>query len=320
MYKYQHRELPSQKNFWTILVVSNTQRYRSRYALFERCEKHIAKGSNYVIVEHALGDRPHEMSALPDGLNRTPQSPIVVHVRSRDELWHKENLINIGIRALPPSWEYCAWIDADVQFARPDWAEETVHQLQHFDVVQMFASAIDLGPEGQTLKTYDGFMSAWQGDRMKATQRYAAAFHPGFAWAARREAIEHLGGLIDWAILGSGDRHMACALIGRVLDMPKMICSEDYREHLLRWEDNAQTHLRRNVGHVPGTLLHNFHGAKASRQYENRWDILRRHHFEPTRDIKRDWQGLWQFTHIGARMRNDIRSYFAQRNEDGLTV
>lgn len=52
-------------------------------------------------------------------------------MRSFDELWHKENLINIGIASPPADWQYVAWIDADVSFSNPCWAVETVQQLHH---------------------------------------------------------------------------------------------------------------------------------------------------------------------------------------------
>jgi hypothetical protein len=40
--------------------------------------------------------------------------------------------------------------------------------------------------------------------------------HTGFAGACRKSAWDNLGGLIDWAILGSADYHMAAALVGNV--------------------------------------------------------------------------------------------------------
>src|SRR6202035_3379899 len=43
--------------------------------------------------------------------------------------------------------KYVAWIDADVKFNRPDWAQETMQLLQHYDVLQMFSHAQDVGPD-----------------------------------------------------------------------------------------------------------------------------------------------------------------------------
>jgi hypothetical protein len=47
---------------------------------------------------------------------------------------------------------------------------------------------------------------------------------------------------------------------------------------------------------------------------------LLKNNFDPELDLKRDWQGLYILTHKGERMRNDIREYFRQRNEDSIDV
>ena len=35
--------------------------------------------------------------------------------------------------------------------------DETIHQLQHYQIVQMFQTAADLGPEGEILQVFNGF-------------------------------------------------------------------------------------------------------------------------------------------------------------------
>jgi hypothetical protein len=87
-------------------------------------------------------------------------------------------MINSAVARLPDDWQYMAWVDADITFLRPDWVQETIQQLQHHAVVQMFEYAVDLPQDGYY---YTKTMS----------------FHPGFAWACRREAWEKLGGLLD---------------------------------------------------------------------------------------------------------------------------
>jgi hypothetical protein len=138
-------------------------------------------------------------------------------LRTHHEGWHKENLINIGVSRLPPDWKYVAWIDTDVRFARSDIVAETIHQLQHFSLVQMFAHATDLGPKYEPLKAFEGFVAQWmRDDQAPAAMKQYSLWHPGYAWACRRDAWDHLGGLIEFAIVGSADRYMACALIGEI--------------------------------------------------------------------------------------------------------
>lgn len=304
-----------------VAVISNPSRFRTRYELFRQFEKYVAdSGAILTTVELALRDRHFEV---------TTPGPRTVQLRSPDQLWHKENLINIGIRSLPADWEYVAWIDADVTFSRPDWVYETLHQLQSYSVVQMFSHAQDLGPNGEPLQTFHGFCFSYrtgaQFPRIVNSKRgkYMAGghqWHPGYAWAARRSALNDVGLLGDIGILGSGDHHMACALITRVDESIHGQMGGRYYRYWHLWQERAFLSIKQNIGYVPGLLLHYWHGSKADRKYVDRWQILTKHNFDPTEDIMRDAQGLWQLTGNKPGLRDDIRDYFNQRNEDGLDV
>jgi hypothetical protein len=316
MNKFKHSETPDIDKLWIIAVVSNPERYKSRYELFHRFKKSVeVSGANLLIVEMAFGSRPFELTE--------PNNPHHVQLRSNAEVWHKENMINIGISRLPQDWKYVAWIDADIEFMRQDWPDEIIHQLQHFHVIQLFQNAIDLGPEGQAIKTMDGFVYSWLTGQDPAFSKKGGSgpyWHPGYAWAARREAIDALGGLIDFAILGAADHHMAWAFLGKVIENTPKEVTPAYRKHLEIWQDRATVHIRQNVGYMPGTIFHHWHGSKVNRFYTSRWKILTKHGFNPELDLKRDWQGVWHLSDVGLRMRNDLRAYFRSRNEDGVDM
>ena len=316
---------PSQLH--VISVVSNPVRYASRYRLYrEFAERMRGTGVTHHMVELLFGDRPCEITHQASGNH--------IRVQSFEELWHKENLINIGIAALPADWEYVAWIDADVSFANPNWAIETVQQLQHHMVVQLFSHEIDLGPRSEPLQTNSGFAYMYHQNNCNPPQgagytpgygksKHSVFWHPGFAWGARREAIDSLGQLIDFAVLGSADHHMAMALIGQVERSIRRAMPGPFHDQLLDWQDLAERHIQRDIGYVPGTILHNWHGRKADRQYVDRWQILVENQFNPVTDLKRDWQYLWQLrveSPRQRRMRDQIRAYFRQRCEDSIDV
>lgn len=308
---FRHGHFSDLDRLWVVTMVSNPSRYRSRYDLYQRFKTGVERaGANLLTVEVAFGARPFAVTEA--------DNPRHLQLRTSDELWHKENALNLGIERLPQDWKYVAWVDADVEFVRHDWAEETVHQLQHYHVVQMFQNAVDLGPTGETLKIDTGFVWSWQNHTLPITSKYYGQWHPGYAWAARREAIDALGGLMDHAILGAADRHMAWALIGRGLETASPELSVGYRRRVAIWQDRANAHIRQNIGYVPGTITHHWHGRKKDRKYHDRWQILLRHGFDPDHDIKRDWQGLYALSDRGLRMRNDLRAYFRQRNEDSI--
>ncbi len=300
-----------------IAAVSNTRRFRSRYALYDKFRDHVHRSQDVArltTVELVFGDRAQYVTAAHENFRH-------VQVRSRHELWHKENLINIGIQHLPDDWKYVAWIDADVEFLDPRWAIETIQKLQHNQFVQMFETAIDLGPCGQSLKVHNSFVSQYlKGAEFKTGY---SDWHPGFAWAARREAIDQVGGLIDVGILGSGDRHMACGLIGQAPQSYSAELTDDYKNAVLRWQTRAEDHVKRDIGYVNGTLLHAWHGKKRDRRYSDRWKILERNQFSPVTDLKRDWQGLWALeveTPRQMQLRDEIRAYFRARNEDSIDL
>lgn len=294
-----------------VTCVSNPCRYKARYDLYNKFEQHVLDhGAELYTVEMAFGDRPYVVTE--------PDNPQHIRLRSQHELWHKENMLNIGLSRLPMGWNYMAWMDADIIMARPDWVEETIHQLQHYQVVQMFSEAIDLSPNFNPMGRHEGFMAAYLRGQLMKHNSYLH-YHPGFAWAARREAIDTLGGLFDVAILGAGDRHMASALLSDVDRSYPPGLSAGYIESLRIYQDRASL-LKRNVGYVPGTLLHYWHGKKVDRRYMDRWQILVKNQYDPEFDIKRDWQGLWQLAGNKPQFRDDLRAYFRARNEDSIDV
>ena len=315
----QHHVEPISAPLHVITVIENPNRYYVRYKLYEAFERMVVdSGAILHTVELALRDRHHEITR--------PDDPFHIQLRSPSQLWHKENLINIGISRLPADWEYVAWVDADIIFTRPDWVFETLHQLQHYHVVQMWSHAQDLGPQFQPLGSTKSFMFSYSTEPTMPedpSNYYSGAgriWHPGYAWAARRSAISDLGGLGDIGILGSSDRHMACALIGRVGASLHMNLHPNYKSYWERWQERAEQYVKRNVGYVPGTILHNFHGAKRNRQYSSRWKILIDNKFDPDVDIKKDPQNVWQLTDHNWKLRDDIRKYFVERNEDSIDL
>ncbi|WP_156928969.1 hypothetical protein [Bradyrhizobium sp. th.b2] len=315
--------LASNQQLYAVTVVFNPRRFTRRYDHYKSFATHIRElGAVLVTVEVAFGDRPF---VITDADN-----PFHLRLRMKQELWVKENAIRLGIEHLSrvvPSWQYVAWIDADIQFQRRDIFIETVHQLQHFDVVQMFSHAIDMGPQGQTVRTDTSFMYQYiKGGAVPPTSTRGTKvgdkyqfWHPGYAWAARRSFLNTVG-ILEVAILGAGDHHMALGLVGRAaLSLPNGI-SPGYRAAVLNWERRAEVNIRRNVGYVPGMITHAWHGDKMHRQYIERWQVLITCQYDPALDLVYDVQGLVHLTDFqderSVRLRDLIRAYFGQRNED----
>jgi hypothetical protein len=254
-------------------------------------------------------------------------NPKHIQFRTDQELWHKERMINEAVKRLPRDWQYCAWIDADVTFVNPDWAHETIQQLQHYQIVQLFTHAIDIGPNMQPIETFEGFAYSHQlgrdfpllnGVRSKGAYAKGRYWHPGYGWAYRREAWENLNGMLDINIVGGGDHQMAYALIGGVDNTIPAGSTPEYARAVHHWGDRSQW-IKGDIGAVPGTLMHHYHGKKVNRGYNDRWKILTSNKFNPYRDLKNDQSGMLKFSGQKPKLRDDLRAYFRARNEDDIS-
>lgn len=313
---------------YVIAPLSNPVRYRSRYRLFEAFRDRIAACPHVklIIAEQSFGDRPFQLTERAN--------PYHVQVRAgpESELWIKESLINIGFRhltGLDPDWKYACWADADIEWLRPDWALETIEALQHFRVVQPWSIAIDLDPLGQPFKTHESFAATYWHNQSAQPNGYHGRrrldgvnlLHPGFAWAIRRETYDAIGGLLDWLPMGSGDFFMAHAFIDNLpAALKTKVGTDAYRRRLLAWGARVSANVHCDLGFVPGTIHHHWHGKKRERFYIERDRLLASTGFNPDRDLTYNSQGLLVLTGANRKLRDTLRRYLRSRNEDSIDL
>jgi hypothetical protein len=231
-----------------------------------------------------------------------------------DCLWYKENLINYAIQTqLPKNWKYVAWIDADITFLNPDWVKDTKDLLQTNDVVQLFQSCVNMGQKTEILKIDKSFVYMNNTSGKKWTKTHVYGFwHPGYAWACTRKAYEQMGGLVDFSILGSGDHHMALALVGQVENSRPGGVHISYQKKLLEFQERVNGF---KIDYTPGTIVHHWHGDLTNRKYQERWKILTTNAYNPDEDIVKI-DGLIHYTPVGkSRLENLITQYFIDRCE-----
>lgn len=339
IWQWDIEQLPA-RDLKVITMVSNPERFKTRYNLYRRFEKHMEdSGVDLITVEIQQGQRPF---AVTDNIN-----PNHLQLRTYHQLWHKENALNIAAAHLYkryPDWQYMAWIDADVMFYNHGWAQEALSMLQKYAIVQLWSSATDLDSAMNPIKTVRSFGWCYH-ESLKGSdtvsvivngkreynkgipdwKAYAAQvkpfWHSGYAWAIRRETYEDLGGpydggLFEVGILGSGDHHMALAFIGDVeRSLPASVTGR-YRDMLMEYQTRCEKHLKRNIGFIDGGIAHYWHGSKENRGYRNRWNILSENNYCPLLDLKRDQNGLFMLNDRNIRLRDEIRIYFESRNED----
>jgi hypothetical protein len=305
---------------------NNPVGWSSRLANFRRFEDAMLATPcvSLTTAELAYGNRPFVLGPRR-GIRR-------LQLRCRDVLWHKENLINIAMQAVrhaPEGYDYGAYVDGDLLFFDPSWAERTIAALQVFDLVQVSEDLIFLGPHGQFAGRGVSFMHCWRHARHRhrcgkwynpgnppCLERHG---YPGGAWAWRREAFDAMGGLLDICILGAGDISMALGLTG-LPDLQNRDYTEAYRAAIADWGERARAAIGLNLGSVPGIVFHLWHGKTEDRGYSTRGQILVRNRFDPRCDLVRDHRGLAGFAGNKPYLRADVAAYFAERNEDSVDL
>ncbi len=327
---HRHGEEDQYADLYVCTVIFNPIRFRTRWKLYQDFAKHVKEaGAKLWVAEIAYGNRDFVI-----GVDDPVPPDHLLQLTTTHEMWHKENAINLLTQRLPIDWQYMALVDADIHFARQDWANETVQQLQHYKVVQMWSEAQDLNADYESIQTHHSFVYSWTHDEdVPDDPGYYQppgpgpspfiTYHPGWAWAWRRQAWDDVGGLIDWAILGAADNHQAHSLIGNGEHTIHPDIHGPYRDWVLLWQQRAERYIQHNVGYVPGKILHYHHGPKKKRRYWDRWRILVDTQFNPIMDLKRDWQGLYQGVVEDARqvkLRDLLREYFRGRDEDSPEV
>ncbi len=311
----RHADLKSDSTLHVVGVMSNPMRYHSQLRLFREWEERMLATPNVKLhlVEAAFGDRHHEVT-VSDKTNH-------LQLQITQEIWHKENMINLGVaHLLPKDWRYCAWIDTDVQFLDPNWAMETMQQLQHNHVVQPWRSCSDMGFYGQSMSQFQSFCYVHNlgvPKQWHPAQPYLYA-HSGFAWACDRYFWENAGGLLDFAILGSADHHMAGALINEVHKTVHAGMSQDFKDRCTEWQRRAFRVTGGRLGFVNTHILHHFHGPKAKRRYRERWQILIDNKFQPTKDLMVDAQGVIRLVNK-PELLQECANYFRQRHNDDIS-
>jgi hypothetical protein len=301
---------PIENKLHVIAVISNPCLYAIRYILMKEFVKRMEVDEKDVIlyiVELAYGKQRF--------LVTDPKNPRHLQIRTKVPLWHKENMINVGVaKLLPGNWKAMAWIDADLEFENTSWASDTLKVLNGSkDIVQLFSHCVDMKFDKSTSRVFSSFGYQFS----KKTSYYGSGpdfWHPGYAWACSRKAYEKMGGLFDKGILGSGDHVMSFALIGHANKSANDRYSENYKQAALDFQDRARG-LR--LGYIPGVIRHHYHGSKKNRQYSERWEILIRHNYEPDVHLDYNEDGiLVPSKHFPETMVTDIFNYFAERNED----
>lgn len=302
---------PIEDKLHVIVVMSNICEYKIRYKLCEEFIDKMEREQDIIIyvVELAYNNQTFKVTNANNKRH--------LQLRTEIPLWHKENMINLGIKYLLPSdWKAVAWIDADIEFDNPHWATDTLKILnRNKDVVQLFSHAVNMSKDMQIQNIYTGF--AYQYCHNFKKDRGIHYWHPGFAWACSRNAYDKLGKIFEHAILGSGDNIISSCFLGKGVESLKKGMSNNYINFVREYQ-NKFAGLK--LGYVSGSIRHHYHGKKKNRKYYGREDILINNKYDPNLHVSYDASGiLIPTSECSKQFLNEIFEYFTNRNEDDIT-
>ena len=305
---------------WGITSYFNPAEYKTRLTSYRTFKRNLR--IPLVAVELSFNGR----FELQDD-----DAEIVVRLIGRDVLWHKERLLNLALRALPPQCDAVAWLDCDVVFANQEWPQATETALQRFPIVQLFSERCMLGRDAvqngsewapiELVVPSVGYAIA-TGTLKPDGLRVAGGFTSGdpttgLAWAARRSLLD-CHGIYDAHVLGAGDRAVACAAIGRFDSFTDaIVANRSQQRHYREWGDPFFADVAGGLGVIQGRIFHLWHGTTANRHYAQRHREFAQFGFDPYTDIAVAPNGCWQWNSDKPEMHRYILDYFAVRREDG---
>lgn len=281
-------------------------------------------GAPIYVVELALGDRSFEVAEAGN--------PRHLQLRAAADVpWAKENLANIAMRRLlPAEAKYVALVDGDVHFMNPNWITDTLHELQHAPVVQMFSECADIGPSSQAVphergpKDYvrHGFAKLHVQRRRDWTPGSGYDDeHCGYAWAFRKSLLDEIdpfNPLIDYSLLGAADWMMACCFVGSLEKAIHGEASDGYKRRVETFFRACEKYVRRDLSFVHGLIIHAWHGRKKDRGYMSRWGIVVGEKFDPDLDLKYRADGLLMFSGRNPKLPLLVRDHVRSKHEDSI--
>jgi hypothetical protein len=325
-------------SLWVVTSFFNPANYRRRLKNFFAFRKSL--NAPLLVVEIA---KPGSHSLGKD------DGDIVIQITGENRIWQKERLLNIGISKLPRHVEYVAWIDCDIVFENSDWSESAksmlgsgVRLVQPFEMVSHLPKDVPFGrisprycretyplfsQQSLARAFFNGvFGSDWASHPRVGPMQMENGVTPsnlsdtrpapGFAWAGHRKALEHFG-LYDKCILGGGDAALGYASIGMPFEHERGRYSPHHARHYYNWSNRFNKYAKQEIGFLPGTIYHLWHGSMKDRDYVNRQRILVEYDYNPRSDIKIADTGAWEWTNHKTGLSAKVEQYFYLRNEDG---
>jgi hypothetical protein len=254
--------------------------------------------------------------------DHTPQIPdatLVVH--STSFMFYKELLLNLLEPHVPEKYTKLACIDADVLFDSPDWLDQISTSLTKHDIIQPFSECCWLTPDNTRVASNKLSYAFALAKKRPLTLSTFYHYHPGFAWAFKRDIFRKLGGFYSKSIIGGGDIALVLSMFPTHVSDEQFIKANmhgRFGEFVLDSWKEYYTNFKRvdpSIGFLPIKLFHLFHGVAKDRNYTERYRAISRAltgSWDQEITVNKD--GLYEF--VNPEVGNVLEKYFKDRNED----
>jgi hypothetical protein len=234
-----------------------------------------------------------------------PEIRKAFHVRGNSYMFHKERLCRLLEERIPKKFKKIVFLDADVVFDGTKWYEETSKLLETHDVVQPFTRAhwLDL--------TYTNIELSRETVLHMKGGMWDFKYHPGFAWAFRREWYNEVG-FYDWAVTGSGDTLSTAKWLNKAFP-------EKFKSLPMAMKRSYAAYRKLEPPSITcreGDIFHLYHGSRKKRQYSERHHLL---------DVNEDIQDMIRLNDDGVyewknpKWNAVLYDYFKNREDDDVS-
>lgn len=305
------KKLPG--TFWGLTTFFNIRKNSYRINHYKAFRLHTQKqGLKLITVECAFKDNPFEL--------KHEDADILIQVRSNSLLWHKEKLLDIAFKNLPPDCDKIIWVDCDIIFLNQDWVKETCDLLEKYEFVKPFEKAMRLS-SAQTQKIIKNKLVNLEAENYNQITDCEYSYNPDlpmkytsiFSWALRKEILNDVG-FYTKSIIGNGDLIMTKAFLNctSVIHNFNAALNKD----ILVWSEKLNQKISNTISCSSGSVLHLFHGTVKNRMNYERNFILKNNNFEPDNDLKENIDGCWEWATPKKNLHRDLARYFNYRNEN----
>lgn len=244
-----------------------------------------------------------------------------VKVTASNVCFQKEACINLLEKYIPAHFTKIAWVDADLFFSNLKWYDDTSDALNTYNVAQMYSGYFYMTEQGEVGRHVKSIMKNGGPTQLDISESGPITPHglPGGAWAARRKLWSN-GGLYPYCFVGGGDTAFVYTLLGFeqyswVRSLVGLTGKNEKCSKFEQWKESVKNYVNKNIGVIEGNVYHSWHGDMQNRKYASRADLYSNVNIDT--DVEIGDNGLLNMELSEEKLKNDILSYFKDRNEDG---